>query len=509
MATTALTASFERTVAAQCRSRIISLREGGGGGDDDGDGDDGGDKENETAAAAIVEAKKALLSGWRRALRARRPPPRALLPGSGGDAWPPLAPPDVLDAIPVARLRAAAIRLWTARPPLAMECPELAAAFCCERSDNNHKNNNARRCLRAFEHMRAALAALRGAGFVDGCSGGASGGGGGGGGAPRQLRVYIVMVDQPKLRRPPQMPRGPAQANGGLSFGCARPEILVYRREEWWKVFLHEAIHALSADFSARARRGGGGGGGGAIDGENAAARQEAAEREALAAALFPGARLANAQHLLLNEAFTEASARLWHLAWTAVRRAPESRRRQLRVFDRLLAESRLFAAAQALRWLAPDHDDVGMLSSSSSSATAAATTPPASTTAPPAFYEDTAGLMYYVVAAALLCHPPALLGARQQRMQRCTSATAADSECARIAVTAVRSPAFARIRQQAADLLPPEETSMRMIHVDAAPGDEGGSSSGGGGGVRGGRRSSSSSSSAPSRTRRKTRRRH
>lgn len=439
--------TFERTVATRCRRAL-----GGGG---------GGNEEEESSdddSSSSDEAKEALLSGWRRALRAPRPPPSdAFL----GEAWPPRAPPDVLDAIPDADLRAAARSLWTARPPLALACAELAAAFCGQRCDG-------RRCLRAFEHMRAALVALRAAGF----------GGGDCGGGARQLRVYIVWVDRPKRRPllssgvsgssssssnddhpPPLLPdasssqRGPAQANGGLSFGCARPEILVYRHEEWWKVFLHEAIHALGADFSARNRRAAGG-------------EEEAAEREALAAALFPGARLADTQHLLLTEAFTEAWARLWHLAWTAVRRAPDSRRRQRRVFDRLLAESRIFAAAQAMRWLAPDH--TAMLGSAS---------PQPDHHSLPPFQEDTAGLMYFVLAAALLCHPPALLGGRpplQKHIIRCTSADP-NSECARVAVAAMQSNAFARSRRQATELLPTTETSTRMTHLDAAPDDDGG----------------------------------
>ncbi len=431
-------------MAAQC-SRNMKDRD-----EKEGNGDDDAEQEEEQAA------KEALLSGWRRALRAPRPPPRNLLLGS---AWPPRAPPDVLDAIPDADMRAAARALWAARPPLAMECAELAAAFCGQRCD-------ARQCFRAFGHMRAALVALRAAGFGDGCTG------------VRQLRVYIVWVDRPKQRTMGgggggAADRGPTQANGGLSFGCSRPEILVYRREEWWKVFLHEAIHALGADFSARARRGGDGGGGDGGGGDGVGGdkggENEAAERNALAAALFPGAPLADTQHLLLNEAFTEVWARLWHLAWTAVQRAPGSRRRQRRVFDRLLAESRIFAAAQAMRWLAPDH--VAMLPPSEEETAAAASSSPSTittTTTPlPPFQEDTAGLMYFVLAAALLCRP-SLSGQRQ----RCTSVDP-NSECARIAVAAMRSRAFARSRRLAVDLLPPTETSTRMTHVDAAPDDD------------------------------------
>ena len=39
--------------------------------------------------------------------------------------------------------------------------------------------------------------------------------------------------------------------NSGLSDVCQRDsEIIIYRKEEWFKVFIHETFHSLGLDFS-------------------------------------------------------------------------------------------------------------------------------------------------------------------------------------------------------------------------------------------------------------------
>lgn len=45
---------------------------------------------------------------------------------------------------------------------------------------------------------------------------------------------------------------GPLHVNGGYATACARSgEIVVYRREEWFKVFVHETFHAFGLDAGA------------------------------------------------------------------------------------------------------------------------------------------------------------------------------------------------------------------------------------------------------------------
>lgn len=44
---------------------------------------------------------------------------------------------------------------------------------------------------------------------------------------------------------------GPENVNSGVAYACPENgEIVIYRQEEWFKVFIHESFHALGLDFS-------------------------------------------------------------------------------------------------------------------------------------------------------------------------------------------------------------------------------------------------------------------
>ena len=44
---------------------------------------------------------------------------------------------------------------------------------------------------------------------------------------------------------------GPDNINSGIAYACPENgEIVIYRQEEWFKVFIHESFHALGLDFS-------------------------------------------------------------------------------------------------------------------------------------------------------------------------------------------------------------------------------------------------------------------
>ena len=50
---------------------------------------------------------------------------------------------------------------------------------------------------------------------------------------------------------------GPEQVNSGVAYVCAdNGEIMVYREEEWFKVFIHETFHSFGLDFSKMDQRG-------------------------------------------------------------------------------------------------------------------------------------------------------------------------------------------------------------------------------------------------------------
>ena len=135
------------------------------------------------------------------------------------------------------------------------------------------------------------------------------------------LRVYLYWMDIPKwingngLRdNNSDGVLGEKNANTGYTFAChADNEIHIYRSQEWYKVFMHETLHALGIDFSH--------------DRKTIAASQGEVQK------LFPRVHIPEVH---LSETYTEMWAVVMHVMsmclGTPTAAAP-------RVFDKVLAE--------------------------------------------------------------------------------------------------------------------------------------------------------------------------
>ena len=68
----------------------------------------------------------------------------------------------------------------------------------------------------------------------------------------KSLTVRMFLTDFPKLLPAEnRVTLGPVNVNTGYSYYCAaKGEIVLVRREEWKKVFIHETFHAYGLDFS-------------------------------------------------------------------------------------------------------------------------------------------------------------------------------------------------------------------------------------------------------------------
>jgi hypothetical protein len=67
------------------------------------------------------------------------------------------------------------------------------------------------------------------------------------------LSIYIYLTNYKKqLPTAKHAPIEPEHANTGYTLACPTTtnEIYIYRREEWFKVFIHETIHSLGMDFA-------------------------------------------------------------------------------------------------------------------------------------------------------------------------------------------------------------------------------------------------------------------
>ena len=68
----------------------------------------------------------------------------------------------------------------------------------------------------------------------------------------KELTVFFYLTDEKKIlpSRYVQI-MGPGHCNSAVTTGCMKKtEILVYRKEEWFKVFIHETFHCLGLDIS-------------------------------------------------------------------------------------------------------------------------------------------------------------------------------------------------------------------------------------------------------------------
>ena len=67
------------------------------------------------------------------------------------------------------------------------------------------------------------------------------------------LNIYIYLTPfEKKIPAAKGDSIGPEHANTGYTFRCDKQnEIVIYRQEEWFKVLMHETMHAFGADFDS------------------------------------------------------------------------------------------------------------------------------------------------------------------------------------------------------------------------------------------------------------------
>lgn len=68
----------------------------------------------------------------------------------------------------------------------------------------------------------------------------------------KSLDVYLYLTDkEKKLPNNPVLVLGPNNVNSAVTFACAeKGKLMIYRKEEWKKVLVHELFHSLCLDFS-------------------------------------------------------------------------------------------------------------------------------------------------------------------------------------------------------------------------------------------------------------------
>lgn len=67
----------------------------------------------------------------------------------------------------------------------------------------------------------------------------------------RSLFIYVYMTDLKKTKPLPGQTITPLNVNTGLTTSCpVDAEIVIFRKEEWFKVFIHETFHSFGLDFS-------------------------------------------------------------------------------------------------------------------------------------------------------------------------------------------------------------------------------------------------------------------
>ena len=69
----------------------------------------------------------------------------------------------------------------------------------------------------------------------------------------KKLNIQLYLGETPKVS-PENLSEilGPIHANGAVTNVCSyKNDILIFRKEEWFKVFIHETFHALGMDFSS------------------------------------------------------------------------------------------------------------------------------------------------------------------------------------------------------------------------------------------------------------------
>ena len=175
--------------------------------------------------------------------------------------------------------------------------------------------------------------------------------------------VDVFLLRAPHLKMLPASSAttlGPINVNSGYATACARTgEIVVYRTEEWFKVFVHECFHAYGLDAGA--------GSPGLRD---------------LSRALFP----VEASHAI-DEAYTETWARIVNVIYCAQGVPVLERSRALR---EMLGVERMFASVQGAKILEHQGTNYACLRDANAGAACG-------------YAEDTNVLSYYVLSGALI----------------------------------------------------------------------------------------------------------
>ena len=68
----------------------------------------------------------------------------------------------------------------------------------------------------------------------------------------KSLNIYLYLTDnEKKIPTNPVLVLGPNNCNSAVTYACAKNgRLMIYRREEWKKVLIHELFHSLYLDFS-------------------------------------------------------------------------------------------------------------------------------------------------------------------------------------------------------------------------------------------------------------------
>ena len=68
----------------------------------------------------------------------------------------------------------------------------------------------------------------------------------------KSLNVYLYLTKaEKKVPKNPVLVLGPNNCNSAVTFACAtNGRLMIYRKEEWKKVLIHELFHSLCLDFS-------------------------------------------------------------------------------------------------------------------------------------------------------------------------------------------------------------------------------------------------------------------
>jgi hypothetical protein len=70
--------------------------------------------------------------------------------------------------------------------------------------------------------------------------------------AQNSLQIYVYLTPFKKVLPPPYQVLGVENVNTAFTYACAKDgQIIIYREEEWFKVFLHETMHTFGMDLGA------------------------------------------------------------------------------------------------------------------------------------------------------------------------------------------------------------------------------------------------------------------